>query len=154
MMWHTHSLRKRESFGFTLLEFVVTLAIIGTIAAIIGKPITDFLSARSYIDEESTRQTDADYALARMATAIRAAGGRIECSPDSSTLSVDGETYKKGTNSDELIVKKQETEEVLMKGVDTFSCEEIGTDLRLYDVKLDLTSGDSYQVRAFQRAAP
>ena len=159
MMRHSPGHITKTAHGFTLLEFVITLVILGIVAAIIGKPLANFLAARSSIDRETTLQTDVDYALARMATAIRAGKEVQNCISESSNdsnsesepqLIVDGETYENPQNSDELRLDSQ----VLLKDVDSFSCDEVGSGLRLYSLSLVMQSGEGravYKVRAFQR---
>ena len=139
---------RHPASGVTLIEIVVTLAVLGVVAVIIGRPIISLIENRNNVNAVSSQQAEIDYALARMATAIRLSSNTVtQC--DAAGLTVDSTAYRFVTAADGN-GRIEIGGEMLVNNISSFNCRELGADLGLYQLRLT-AAGQSYQVRAFKR---
>ena len=120
----TRSARSRV-YGFTLIEAVITLALIGALTALIARPIADLIQARSNVGAATEQQASIDYALGRMARDIRFSAQGVEACKEGqfrieNEYRLDGSTIRVNDS-------------VLAEGIETFKCELLAPgELRLY----------------------
>lgn len=145
--------KQKPQRGLTLIEIVVTLAILGVLAALVGRPIVNLVQSRLQIGEAVTRQADIDFALSRMATQIRQSdrNGIKQCGDGSGN----GRVLEVRLEGEDTVYELQGTDvladaNVLVENVDGFACNEINADLRLYVMTLN-TGGRDYEITAFKR---
>ena len=133
--------------GFTLIEVVVTLLLLGAISALVSRPLIDLIQARANVSDAAGRQADIDYALARMAKEIRLSTDDEDikkCDINiSNSLEIESNSYK--INGDDLVLG----EETLVENVgdNDFTCQKLKPQ-GLYLYELTLTDAS---VRAFKR---
>lgn len=134
----TRSARSRV-YGFTLIEAVITLALIGALTALIARPIADLIQARSNVGAATEQQANIDYALGRMARDIRFGVQGVEACKEGqfrieNEYRLDGSTLRVNDS-------------VLAEGIETFKCELLAPgELRLYRLVIN----DS-ETRVFKR---
>jgi len=145
----------RRERGLTLIEIVVTLAILGIVAGVVGRPLISLIESRTTIGEAASRQADIDYALARMVSEIRLSSDTetVECPAppptDDTVLSIGDSEYSLNSSNGQALLLN---DEVLLKNVGDFSCEELDSSLRLYQLEIEVPErSDIYSVRAFKR---
>ena len=139
-----------QKLGFTLIEVVITLLVLGVLSAFIGRPLIDLIQARTNVSNNVERQADIEYALSRMAKEIRlsTADEYVEKCSDtgSKILKIGKESYEiKGGN---VVLGGQ----ILIENIgnNDFTCKELEPeelDLYLYELTVANAS-----VRAFKRA--
>ena len=149
---------QKRALGLTLLEIVVTLAVLAVIAALVGKPIVNLVESRLRIGEAAARQADIDYALTRLATQIRQSDRDTDiiCTQGPTAqlaVTVDGSTTRYQRTGRRLVIDSEATDEILIGDLDNengFTCRAPGAGLRLYEVELK-TGDRRYQATAFKR---
>lgn len=136
--------------GFTLIEVIVTLIVLSVVGAFVARPLIDMVQTQASISGVATSQADRDYAIARMAKAIRLSdsGESVSCSSSPETLTVGSDEFAFDGNAETITLSNDVlNNEVLVDGIETFECEPLlPKGLRLYEIKLGAAT-----VRAFKR---
>jgi prepilin-type N-terminal cleavage/methylation domain-containing protein len=138
---------KNPSRGFTLIEVVITLLLLGVLSAFIARPLISLIQARADVSDAAAQRSDIEHALSRMAKDIR-------LSDDSTVITGCGEgVLTLNRDGDERVYERNENgtlmldDNVIASDVRIFECEALEpADLRLYELILK----DS-EVRAFKR---
>ena len=149
-----------QTRGFTLIEIVVALVILGVIAGFVGTPLISTITARATINKEVGQDADAVFALEKITNEIRfARSSTIECGENHVKI-----IYKSGT--DEFHYEYVESNDTLMADIESvdfdlegvvltdvvnFSCENITNLLNLYELTLELKTEKEYISTAYQR---
>ena len=145
--------------GFTLLEIVVTLIVLGIVSAVASKPLISLIQSRDSISAAASEQSDNDYSLARMATQIR-----LSQTTDIARCN-DTELWIRSGNEAEAVATQYSLAggeitsgaKVLVENVDNLAaggeplCQVIDSGLRLYRIGFRV-DGEPFVVRAFKRS--
>ena len=137
--------------GFTLIEVVVTLSIVGFFAGLVGAPLINMMTIKKGINEKIAQDADATFALKKISNEIRFGGDDSPCS-GGDTVAIDttaGSSIGYNLVGDELKLIENGNDSVMLTGVKGFSCNEIGS-LDLYELTLELES-KTYKSRAYRR---
>ncbi|MEX0430637.1 type II secretion system protein [Spiribacter insolitus] len=150
----------RSHYGFTLLEIVVTLIILGIVAAVASTPLITLIQSRDSISMAASEQSDNDYALARMATQIRLSetDGIDRC--NATELWIRGDSGPDAAATQYTFTAGQilVSEKILVENVDNPDaggeklCDIVDDGLRLYRLAFRV-DGELFAVRAFKRDA-
>ena len=133
--------RLNSSSGFTLIEVVITLLLLGVIGAIIARPLINLIEARQTVSDAAARQVDIDYALTRMSKDLRLSDDSDPVVCNTSGLDIGSQRYE--FDGGNLVLNS----ELLVVDVNKFTCEAIGpSSLRLYKLVID-----DARIRAFKR---
>ena len=142
-------MRRGASRGFTLLELVLVLALLGGVIALVATPLGQAI--QHYVELEDWSEADAEigYALERMSRDVRSRGRAVaECEPGS--LVVGGTTYalEGGTlqRDGQAIAGHGRTGDVAL-----FECEPV-PDTPLYILTLDLVAAQSVTIYVYDRS--
>ena len=139
---------RHQKMGFTLIEVVITLLVLGVLSAFIGRPLIDLIQTRTNVSDNVGRQADIEYALSRMAKEIRLSAADEDvgkCNATNSKILEIGENSY-GIESANLVLNKQILVEDI--GNEGFTCKKLNPqELYLYELTIDYAS-----VRAFKRA--
>ena len=141
-----------SAIGFTLIELVITLGVLGTLAAFIGRPLVDLIQNRATIEQQTDQDADIEYALSRISDEIRFRDSSIQCNSDSVSFGGNETVYRWDIGVDQLIVEQASppTTAILVDQVDNFSCATINPVSDLHALVLEC-NGESYAVRALRR---
>lgn len=134
--------------GLTLIEIVVTLAVLAIVAAFVGRPLISLIESRTNVNEMSDQAADVQYSLTRIGDEIRFRGGTFECSASEVTFTQDGSVDTYELNGDELVLNNSN---VIAKDIQDLQCTEIGSETGLYRLDID-SNNRTASVRAFRRA--
>ena len=139
-----------QANGFTLIELVVTLTLLGIIAGFVGAPLITMIEARQDINEKVAQDADAVFALGKISNEIRFGGISSGCSEgsDAVTTNTSSSPKYKLTNDNNLI--EENNDSVIVTDVVNFSCDPLGSGLDLYELTLELKSR-TYTTRAYHR---
>ncbi|AGY91204.1 hypothetical protein SPICUR_00895 [Spiribacter curvatus] len=142
--------------GFTLIELVVTLAVLGILASFIGRPLIDLIENRTELEQQTDQQANIEYALARITDEVRFRGLKINCNPGSISFGTPQQTvYQRNTATNELVVNQTPmastaSSSILVNNVTRFECKTIPPAQALHELVLE-SDGAVYTVRAFKR---
>ena len=143
----THPMR--HSLGFTLIEVVITLLLLGVLSAFIARPLISLIQTRTGVSDAAEQRSEIEHALSRMAKEIRLSDdstdiSESECGPDLFVLDTEGnERLYERNGNDELMLNGN----VLVSDARLFECRALNpTSLRLYKLTLN-----DFQVRIFKR---
>lgn len=70
---------RARTAGFTLLELVAVIVILGVVAATVAQPLARAIEAQGALTDSGRRKADADYALGRMVNSVIASPA-VTCS--------------------------------------------------------------------------
>lgn len=135
----------RGEKGFTLIEVIVTLLVLAIVGGFVGRPLIGLVQTRANLNDSVASQADRDYALTRMAQAVRLStpAEPVLCDTGPATLSVGDTEFVFNADQSALSLDGER----LVSGIDSFDCTELEPgDLRLVELSID---GQS--VRAFKR---
>ena len=133
--------RLKNSDGFTLIEVVITLLLLGVIGAIIARPLINLIETRQTVSDATARQVDIDYALTRMSKEIRLSDDSESVACNADALEIGGQRYE--LDAGDLLLNGAP----LVDDVDQFTCERLQpSSLRLYQLSID-----DARMRAFKR---
>ena len=144
--------------GFTLIEIVVTLVLLGVITGFVGMPLISMITARATINEKVGQDADAMFALEKISNEIRF-GPEPGCNDNSVTAHNGKKMFRyeyDGTNETLTAVPENAepgSESVMLTGVENFSCVQVSDTLNLYELTLDLKT-QIYSSRAYWRDLP
>ena len=137
--------------GFTLIEIVFTLAILGVVAGFVGTPLISMTIARATINERVTQDADAVFALEKISNEIRF-GGAIpsECSAgdEDGKDTTSSTTYNLRSDEEVFVDGSGST---ILTDVTEFTCEEFSEIPGLYELTLKLKT-QTYTSRAYRRS--
>ncbi|KAF0280237.1 type II secretion system protein [Spiribacter aquaticus] len=138
---------ENPSRGFTLIEVVITLLLLGVLSAFIARPLISLIQARADVSDAAAQHSEIEHALSRMARDIRLSDDSTEisgCGEGVLTLNRDGDerVYERNENGTLML-----DDNVIASDVRIFECEALEpADLRLYELILN-----NSEVRAFKR---
>lgn len=136
----------RDQRGFSLLEVIITLLVLGVVGAFVARPLIGLIQTRTSISEAAEQQGNRDYAVTRIAKDIRLSAWDEPMKTCTANEMEIGDTlYEYNTDAQVLRVNG----DVLVEGVSDFECDEQYATLRLYTITLD---GETF--RAFKREHP
>ncbi|PYZ99408.1 hypothetical protein A6K26_009185 [Gammaproteobacteria bacterium 2W06] len=135
--------------GLTLIEIVITLAVLAIVAAFVGRPLISLIESRTNVNEMSDQPADVQYSLTRIGDEIRFRSDTFQCSASEVTFTQDGSVDTYQLIGDELVANDDSN--VIAKDIQDFQCTEIGSDTGLYRLDID-SNNRTASVRAFRRA--
>lgn len=156
------STRRRQVGGFTLLELVVVIVILGVVAATVAQPMARAMEAQGALTRSGRLKADADYALGRMVSSVIASPA-VTCSASGAAEMIAATTAGERrffVESGTLRIEEREngaslfTETLLEEtGALPWLCEPLATELPgadLYRLRIE-AAGFAYEQVVFRR---
>ena len=142
--------RRNLAAGFTTIELVITLVLLGVVSAVVARPLLSLLEIRASVNQTVEQQAEINYALARMAMEIRLSDDKelvTSCNTSNDVLKVGDNLYSVSDN--QLLLNGETFIEI---GINTFECRTLPSDPNLFNELglYELTINDT-NVRAFKR---
>lgn len=141
--------------GFSLLELVLVLVITGVVVMVAARFLESALQAVSDTREFEQDQSEAGFALDRMAREVRA-GNVVSCEPGLLEVERDGRTFtfEAGSQGD-LLLEIDGAGDPLIEGLDLadgLTCQEDPWNINgLYALEIKMDSGYEASTHAWQR---
>lgn len=139
--------------GFTLIEVILTIIVLAVVGAFVARPLIDMVQTQSSISGVAASQADREYAITRMAKAIRLSdfSEPVSCGDFPETLSVGDDDFVYDAGAKALALNG----EVIVSGIDDFQCERLDSRLRLYELVVGVQTAQQRPqvIRAFKREA-
>lgn len=138
---------RHHAHGFTLIEIVVTLVVLGVVAGFVGMPLISMVSSRATINEEIRRNADAVFALEKISNEIRFTGLAVGGCNTTNQITTNTDQYKL-TSDAELVHASSGS--VMLTDVNDFGCSSVSSSLDLYEISLEIDN-EIYNSRAYIR---
>lgn len=161
---------RNHSKGFTLIEIVVALFVLGVILGFLSVPLFSAIEVRNAIGEEFGLDEDAAFAIEKISNEIRF--GPLNPDPDADSAnkcddngviaenSMGKFLYKHDKVNNVLVVDPQSAntgpESIMLAEVIGFSCHIVNGAINLYELKLEIelkrkSDSKTYISRAYHR---
>ena len=144
--------RLHRELGVTLIEMVITIAVLGIIAGFIGRPLINLLENRQRLNRQSDQAESIDYALSRMTNDVRFEKGAVQCNAGTLSVGAPPVVYQYDAGQNTLYLERINPPErfELVANVNSFTCTNVEAGVSLYELAISTDTGD-IAVRAFRR---